>query len=873
MCVCSFTVPRPCSESEYRCDNQQCIPGNWVCDHDNDCGDNSDERDCELKTCRPGYFQCLSGHCIPAALQCDGRPDCLDISDESSCPTRYPGGRWCPNHQFQCANKLCVYENWVCDGNDDCGDHSDEELILCLNITCEMPSRFRCANGYCIYSGNLCNQKDDCGDGSDEKEDLCREPTLAPCTLQEFKCTNGQCVALPYVCDHNDNCGDLTDEIGCNFGHDRTCEEKLCQHECTHLNRTGFICSCRPGYRVDPDSTFNCIDINECEVHGTCPQVCKNTKGGYDCECAPGYRKVGNGNQCEAEGAGPLLLLPENIRIRKFNLQMEAYHDFLEEQEHIMALDYDWDHNNTGLSMVYFTVEGKDNAAGAIKRAYIPTVDDNSNNIAAAVDLGIKYITTPDGIAVDWVGRNLYWADSRVKRVEVAMLDGRYRKHLVKTDIDHPSAVAVNPRLGMLYWADRGTAARIEYSWLDGQHRNVLVPDGLGFPTGLSIDYANGDRVYWSDAKESRIESVLPSGEDRRTALYIDVRYPFSVSVFEDHIYWSTQEKGEVFRQDKFGRGTKTKLLTAGPWLTQISVYQQQRYNSIGMKTPCKGTCSHLCLLRPGGYTCACPEGSSFVSGSNTDCDAGFDPPPTMPPPCQCINGGTCYFDDNKAMCICPSEWQGDFCEINIFGVVASSVGIAIGVTVLIVLLLGGLVYAAQRKASVTETISHIMPSMPSFRGSPYQSSDPSKEEGSDPGPSIKAEPCTAVSMEEAGGKSFENPAYAAEGDERPAPNCITPAVLVPNGTAMENIENPLYAEVRVIAEPDPEPDASATPANTLSVEGAFENPGEELTPEEPVADESLKFEPIPDDNADGSFINPMFSVSVQEIRVHSILQ
>nr|XP_046225254.1 LOW QUALITY PROTEIN: low-density lipoprotein receptor-related protein 2 [Oncorhynchus gorbuscha] len=853
-------VPRPCSESEYRCDNQQCIPGNWVCDHDNDCGDNSDERDCELKTCRPGYFQCLSGHCIPAALQCDGRPDCLDISDESSCPTRYPGGRWCPNHQFQCANKLCVYENWVCDGNDDCGDHSDEELILCLNITCEMPSRFRCTNGYCIYSGNLCNQKDDCGDGSDEKEDLCREPTLAPCTLQEFKCTNGQCVSLPYVCDHNDNCGDLTDEIGCNFGHDRTCEEKLCQHECTNLNRTGFICSCRPGYRVDPDSTSNCIDINECEVHGTCPQVCKNTKGGYDCECAPGYRKVGIGNQCEAEGAGPLLLLPENIRIRKFNLQMEAYHDFLEEQEHIMALDYDWDHNNTGLSMVYFTVEGKDNAAGAIKRAYIPTVDDNSNNIAAAVDLGIKYITTPDGIAVDWVGRNLYWADSRVKRVEVAMLDGRYRKHLVKTDIDHPSAVAVNPRLGMLYWADRGTAAKIEYSWLDGQHRNILVPDGLGFPTGLSIDYANGDRVYWSDAKESRIESVLPSGEDRRTALYIDVRYPFSVSVFEDHIYWSTQEKGEVFRQDKFGRGTKTKLLTAGPWLTQISVYQKQRYNSIGMKTPCKGTCSHLCLLRPGGYTCACPEGSSFVSGSNTDCDAGFDPPPTMPPPCQCINGGTCYFDDNKAMCICPPEWQGDFCEINIFGVVASSVGIAIGVTVLIVLILGGLVYAAQRKASVTETISRIMPSMPSFRGSPYQSSDPSKEEGSDPGPSIKAEPCTAVPMEEAGGKSFENPAYAAEGDERPAPNGITTAILVPNGTAMENIENPLYAEVRVIAEPDPEPDASATPATTLSVEGAFKNPDEELTPEEPVADESLKFEPIPDDNADDGFTNPMFS-------------
>lgn len=56
------------------------------------------------------------------------------------------------------------------------------------------------------------------------------------------------------------------------------------------------------------------------------------------------------------------------------------------------------------------------------------------------------------------------------------------------------------------------------------------------------------------------------------------------MSVFEDHVYWSTQEKGEVFRQDKFGRGVKTKLLTAGPWLTQVSVYQQQRYNSIASK-------------------------------------------------------------------------------------------------------------------------------------------------------------------------------------------------------------------------------------------------------------------------------------------------
>lgn len=73
----------------------------------------------------------------------------------------------------------------------------------------------------------------------------------------------------------------------------------------------------------------------------------------------------------------------------------------------------------------------------------------------------------------------------------------------------------------MLYWSDRGEAAKIECCWLDGQERKVLVGQNMGWPTGLSIDFTNNDRVYWSDSKENRIESVLPSGEDRRTAVFI----------------------------------------------------------------------------------------------------------------------------------------------------------------------------------------------------------------------------------------------------------------------------------------------------------------------------------------------------------------
>ena len=39
--------------------------------------------------------------------------------------------------------------------------------------------------------------------------------------------------------------------------------------------------------------------------------------------------------------------------------------------------------------------------------------------------------------------------------------------------------------------------------------------------------------------------------------------------------------------------------------------------------SPCSSgssDCSHLCLLRPGGYTCACPYGMQLEYGSNKTC-------------------------------------------------------------------------------------------------------------------------------------------------------------------------------------------------------------------------------------------------------------
>ncbi|XP_072468338.1 low-density lipoprotein receptor-related protein 2 isoform X1 [Notamacropus eugenii] len=832
-------TPRECSESEFRCDNQRCIPSRWICDHDNDCEDNSDERDCELRTCHPGFFQCTSGHCVPERFKCDGSADCLDFSDEASCPTRYPNGTYCAATMFECKNHVCIQPFWKCDGDDDCGDGSDEELHLCLDNPCEPPFRFRCENNRCIYSHELCNQEDDCGDGSDEKEERCTNPTTKPCTEDEFKCGNGHCIPLSYVCDDFDDCGNHFDETGCNPGAERTCAENICEHNCTNLKEGGFICSCRPGYNASAIDRNSCIDINECEQFGVCPQDCKNSKGSYECICADGFRSVGDheGKQCAANGNPPLLLLPDNVRIRKYNLSSEQYSDYLDNQEHIQAIDYDWDPEGIGLSVIYYTVLGQGSDFGAIKRAYIPTFDSSGNNPVKEVDLNLRYIVRPDGIAVDWVGRHIYWSDASTNRIEVAKLDGRYRKWLVSSQLDQPAAVVVNPKLGFMYWTDWGRQPKIERAWMDGQQRQTLVSNDLGWPTGLSIDYLNNDRIYWSDSKENIIESMKHDGTDRRL-VSAGVGNPYSLDVFEGHLYWTSKEKGEVWKEDKFGRGDRVKVLTVNPWLTQVRIYHQHRYNH-SVPNVCKDICSHLCLLRPGGYTCSCPEGTRFVEGSSTECDAAIESPPTMPPACRCMYGGTCYVDESGLpKCKCLNGYTGNYCELGFSrGMPPGTTAVAVLLTIVLILLIGalaiGVFFNYKRTGSLLPSLPKL-PSLSSLVKSTENGSGVTFRSGADVSMDIGVSgfgPDSAIDRAmqlnenfavEAGKQPiiFENPMYAARDSvvnvDQQAP------VTEFRNEENPNYENPISSSEIVVDEKQPSTSAEATQATEAAQESKW---------------------------------------------------
>lgn len=153
----------------------------------------------------PGRFQCRNNLCINKTLECDGYSDCGDDSDEEDCE--------CQEFQVKCKNGRCKPRFWMCDSFDDCGDKTDEE-------NCEKckEREFSCRNGRCIALELTCDGKDDCADGSDES--TCEKSlVLQQCSEFTFRCANGHCISKANPeCDGEPDCEDESDEAKCECG-------------------------------------------------------------------------------------------------------------------------------------------------------------------------------------------------------------------------------------------------------------------------------------------------------------------------------------------------------------------------------------------------------------------------------------------------------------------------------------------------------------------------------------------------------------------------------------------------------------------------------------------------------------------------------
>ena len=321
-----------------------------------------------------------------------------------------------------------------------------------------------------------------------------------------------------------------------------------CSNGCVQTPQ-GPLCTCPKGESLSTNDTRTCVDTNECDPPGECTQLCTNIKGGknvqkgFFCTCYQGYELDENKSLCKAVNHSQAFLVISNRRtLLTSDLQEHSLERIPVDVENVVATA-----SNMHDDIIYWS-DMSTKKIMSLKRATDGSKTTGPQGPQVLLGSGIDLV---EGLAYDWIAKNIYWLDSRLNTIEVAKANGTHRMILVNQNISQPRGLTLDPSEGArwLFWTDWGENPRIERVGMDGTLRQAIITTKIYWPNGLALDIPT-KRIYFADSKLDFIDFCNYDGSGRQQVIANNhyLLHPHSLSVFEDQIYWTDRQLNRVLK-------------------------------------------------------------------------------------------------------------------------------------------------------------------------------------------------------------------------------------------------------------------------------------------------------------------------------------
>ncbi|XP_053638851.2 low-density lipoprotein receptor-related protein 1B-like isoform X3 [Cherax quadricarinatus] len=555
--------------------------------------------------CDSSMFRCMkSGGCIWPIFVCDGVTHCDDGTDEENCTP--PPQKACTESQYDCGGKGgCIMLHFRCDGFPDCPDNSDE--MGCSNDVPDLKSTPDLPTVYTVPSTTTTT--------SLPPLTITVTPPitttyLPPTSFADFPSTAIQ--PQPTITTRALAAGACLPELG----------QFLCRVD--NL--------CLPASSVC-DKKHDCADGSDeglgCEIPcpiNTCSHDCMVTPNAYQCTCPPEFFL--DNNTC-MEGPPPaFLLVTMGRRLEAFSL--DGIRNFT-----IVA--------NNSAEMRGVSYDPVEEAAcwseGEAGQVYCQKLRGQHSGPQLVIN---EPKARFEGVAIDWLGRNVYAVDSLNRRILVCSLSSASSSSSCTTyttftsGVDSPKAIQLDLKKKMMYWTSK-EGSTIHRAGMDGSSlQQVVGTDSiLSRPSALTLDQVN-HHLYWIDNGMQLLKGLSYATESNASVETVMLRNvnAFDMTFWQERLYWTDNARQQVMMCSKRDCSdlqpfqTLVQPISLNAWIT---IHHPDSFTQA--ENPCNtSSCSHLCLLSPEaafGHVCSCPDNLTLNADSFT---CGSTSPNVFPP-------------------------------------------------------------------------------------------------------------------------------------------------------------------------------------------------------------------------------------------------
>lgn len=435
------------------------------------------------------------------------------------------------------------------------------------------------------------------------------------CPSRFFACDNGECVSPKWRCDGHPDCDDNTDELNCTNvdsdpkTHPRNSPAPPSVHKHDQGGELTFNSSQEPliifstgvsirGYWMRSRVYFDIVSSGLPPPKPETPLISQASSILF--EALSFYRPAASKPDPAAAGSRSTIV----------GVDMDPHH----KEVFWVELGKDAGVFSTLIDNEQFELRNRRQLSGPKQRS--------------VVDSGLL---SPEDVALDLVGKNIYITDAGLPAIVVCTIEHSHCKVIVKDRLSKPRAVIVDSGTGWLTYTDWGGNPGIFLVSMDGLRRETLIDTDVVWPNGLAADHSS-NQLYWADARLSKIERIDLATRKRYEVIRETAANPFSLSLFENRVYWSDWSGNDIRTCHKIhGNGTRVMMSTDN--IYGIHIYHPSLNGPENQLDPCWSKhCSHLCLIapKPASYadrktgaiagSCACPESMALSSGDKTSC-------------------------------------------------------------------------------------------------------------------------------------------------------------------------------------------------------------------------------------------------------------